>query len=779
MKQTKSGTIKKFVGQFMAVRGLFFRKTLISILFIASIPGLIIGGGIYWIAIDQIEKAMLTSHENQIKQRAQELDEQLSYLKTTLTHWAFDPMFNDSMLETDYLYQFQKTRELNQSLLIKKGTHPFLDNLQLFLYEPQPLVFDPITSVTPLTTQEGMLPYQHLPEQQSDIFWESSSVSDDGSTIRLVHQVPGGTPRKFGALIAYVNLNKIEQQLETMLPSGDGVGLIINHDSGDMIVHDRHSEGNELQDLVLSSVLSRSDDQSTFVMPWNGNTYSVSYGNFERVNMEWTYISAVPMTAITAPVVFTSKIILYVSMAGIVLAVLLSWMISRRIYTPIGRMVRLLQEGSGSAADRLARDEFRYLEVQWESMLKQSAAMQHKLSDQLPYLKEGFLLQLIHDGLGSYTEEELKERMKQLGWKLDNRHMLVLSIQLLGFSNRKGRLTSKDEDLFTFAAANIVEELAKAKLEQVSVINLHDMSIGLLVFMHEEQDMRTEVNDLCREVMEAIQRLLKLYVAITVSRSTAYIKHVPHLFAEVKEALLLRDCTLRNQIIDLEQVEDFCSDEEMRYSFSLERKLVQAMRTGQREEANLLITEFLNQLAAGGATEAVVQQGMLQLLGKMQNTMLQCGMNPHRLFKGSNMYERLSQIRGAEEMLEWMKGSVAGPFFDEMEERSHDRLREIVDKAVTYMHDNYMRDISLDECAEHAGTNHYSLSKAFKQYVGKNFIDYLTELRMDKAKELIRDTGLKIYDIAERVGYQHSYFNRIFKKLEGMTPRQYRELSRK
>ncbi|MNR10758.1 HTH-type transcriptional regulator YesS [compost metagenome] len=49
---------------------------------------------------------------------------------------------------------------------------------------------------------------------------------------------------------------------------------------------------------------------------------------------------------------------------------------------------------------------------------------------------------------------------------------------------------------------------------------------------------------------------------------------------------------------------------------------------------------------------------------------------------------------------------------------------------------------------------------------------------MDKAKELLRESEMKINDVADQVGYQHTYFNRIFKKLEGMTPTRYRELSR-
>ncbi|UUZ96216.1 helix-turn-helix transcriptional regulator [Paenibacillus sp. P25] len=95
-----------------------------------------------------------------------------------------------------------------------------------------------------------------------------------------------------------------------------------------------------------------------------------------------------------------------------------------------------------------------------------------------------------------------------------------------------------------------------------------------------------------------------------------------------------------------------------------------------------------------------------------------------------------------------------------------------------FIRQNYKNDISLDDCAEHCGTNVFMLSRSFKQVTGKNFIDYLTESRIEKAKEPLRNSGQKINDIAEQVGYQHSYFNRIFKKHEGVTPSKYRELSR-
>ena len=89
-----------------------------------------------------------------------------------------------------------------------------------------------------------------------------------------------------------------------------------------------------------------------------------------------------------------------------------------------------------------------------------------------------------------------------------------------------------------------------------------------------------------------------------------------------------------------------------------------------------------------------------------------------------------------------------------------------------------MEEISLDSCAERIGTSSYTLSKSFNKILGINFIDYLTDLRIQKAKELLEGTDMKIGDIAERVGYRHSYFNRIFKKQTGVTPSQFRQSKR-
>lgn len=93
-----------------------------------------------------------------------------------------------------------------------------------------------------------------------------------------------------------------------------------------------------------------------------------------------------------------------------------------------------------------------------------------------------------------------------------------------------------------------------------------------------------------------------------------------------------------------------------------------------------------------------------------------------------------------------------------------------------YVENNYIYDISMQEAAEEMGYSDAYFSKLFKQYFNQNFTAYLTEYRINKAKELLSNTNHSIKDISRMVGYTDSnYFAKIFKRLVGEIPSKYRE----
>lgn len=101
---------------------------------------------------------------------------------------------------------------------------------------------------------------------------------------------------------------------------------------------------------------------------------------------------------------------------------------------------------------------------------------------------------------------------------------------------------------------------------------------------------------------------------------------------------------------------------------------------------------------------------------------------------------------------------------------------QMLSEVLSYIRQNYRETVTLQDISEKYNYNYAYLSRVFKQETGKPFIQYLTAVRIEKAKELLRaDTTLRISEICDQVGFlDQNYFSRIFKKTVGMTPQSYR-----
>lgn len=99
----------------------------------------------------------------------------------------------------------------------------------------------------------------------------------------------------------------------------------------------------------------------------------------------------------------------------------------------------------------------------------------------------------------------------------------------------------------------------------------------------------------------------------------------------------------------------------------------------------------------------------------------------------------------------------------------------IVSNAVQYMQEHFQEKITLPEVAEKIYVSQWHLSKLLNRHMGKNFSEVLNSIRIEKAKELMKDPSLRLADIAEMVGFLDvAHFSRVFKKLTGVSAGEYR-----
>jgi two-component system response regulator YesN len=132
------------------------------------------------------------------------------------------------------------------------------------------------------------------------------------------------------------------------------------------------------------------------------------------------------------------------------------------------------------------------------------------------------------------------------------------------------------------------------------------------------------------------------------------------------------------------------------------------------------------------------------------------------------------RFRSAVRLKEWSL-SVLERLRASVDKYVTDSRKELLSKVQSYVVDRLQEDVSLQAIADHVHFHPVYLSKIFKQETGENLREYIHRIRMEKAVYLLKHSELKIYEVAQQVGLDHAYFNKVFKKQFERTPQEYRE----
>jgi YesN/AraC family two-component response regulator len=99
----------------------------------------------------------------------------------------------------------------------------------------------------------------------------------------------------------------------------------------------------------------------------------------------------------------------------------------------------------------------------------------------------------------------------------------------------------------------------------------------------------------------------------------------------------------------------------------------------------------------------------------------------------------------------------------------------VITRAKEYIHEHQTEELSLGQVARAVNTSTFYFCKMFKKVTGINFTDYLSRVRIEKSKNLLLNPNLRVSEIAFEVGFQSlTHFNRVFKKILGQSPTEYR-----
>ncbi len=208
----------------------------------------------------------------------------------------------------------------------------------------------------------------------------------------------------------------------------------------------------------------------------------------------------------------------------------------------------------------------------------------------------------------------------------------------------------------------------------------------------------------------------------------------------------------------------------------IKTELAEKVKTFNQSACRQLVEEAFSKIMPEQSQEDV-KSHLLDLMLSVNTTLLQNNILFYgKVLESKVLYNQIAVLENVQQMKSWLLESIE-KIIGSMNLEQKVTINSYVMDAITYVNQNFSKDISLEGTAEVIGISSYYLSRLFKQELNQNFVEYLTEVRIKKAITLIESTRMSIKEIAERVGYLNpTYFCKVLKKNTGKTIREIREL---
>jgi YesN/AraC family two-component response regulator len=217
----------------------------------------------------------------------------------------------------------------------------------------------------------------------------------------------------------------------------------------------------------------------------------------------------------------------------------------------------------------------------------------------------------------------------------------------------------------------------------------------------------------------------------------------------------------------------------MPYPYDKEKKLTFAIMTGNFPEARMYLNEILGHIffASADNLDAIKIRAM-ELTVMISRASLDGGADMNNVYLlNLEFITDFFKLETIEEVCMALT-EILNRFSNETFKIEQVKHVELLSKAISYISTNYMHKISLDNVANYIYLSPSYLCKIFKEEMKTNFSNYLNRVRVEKSKILLLSEQLTITEIAILVGFcDQSYFNKVFKKQTGITPKKFREQS--
>lgn len=371
------------------------------------------------------------------------------------------------------------------------------------------------------------------------------------------------------------------------------------------------------------------------------------------------------------------------------------------------------------------------------------------------------------------NELNIFKKMKELQLTITVPNLFILVIAIDYYKKLKQDLEKKRFNVLISGVANITQEILKQYANSY-VMKRDDNEIVCFVSYRENTGQEgLKLLSLSEDIKKSVKEFLNISISLGVSENIKCFRDISQSYSETFNVLQRKFFKGPNSI---NFIGESCSNsyllmEEMKL---FENEFVQAFENLDLDLAMLKLMELnKSEILRSGSKPKQIQNEFMNILFTVLNQLNNKKFKSRELAFDEVDPSVVWSFEYIDEVVEYIERMIID-FSESLERYYYYKNKGIVDKVKGFINKNIGADITLNDAAKYVKLSSGYLSKVYKKETGENFIDYVIKTKINKAKSLIR-TGEKVWTIAHMLGYAEvSSFSRIFKKVEGVSPWQYR-----
>lgn len=619
-----------------------------------------------------------------------------------------------------------------------------------------------------------------------NISYKLGNSNSNNDVITYIVPFPLVSTEKTGAVVINISvsnlisrLSSVKKDPESTIFMVDSEGKILLSDKTEYIYRNLADMSNSKNDIFGSKKL--------FTGQFKGE--KMLFSNVVSNSMGWKFIEITPFKSVKDNVTFIRNIIFILLLLSLIFLVTVI-LITNKVYNPLTGLMEIVRNeelsGTGSRNLLVAKNELDMLKMNMKDI--SFSALQEReqnkiLKSQVNHTKNILSKNLFKDLVllsGEETEWVIK-RLESLEWSLKSYVVLLISID--NYPDFQNKFKKKDQALWKYCVINIAEEIINLNYKGCIFEDSFNQWIVILNLPGCTEDEAYNITwDLVDKVREAINSYVKVFTVTTsIGSFSEDISQLSESFENAIKVSRKKWLEGKDQIFTYKDMDHENCD--LYYNIEAEKNILyMLLYKNDLQEVNKCLESFFKELLIKNKNVYDnVYQGVLQLLLSVIRTMNEKGMALEEIFKADSTsvnYNIIKDFRKQETLKDteiWLKElfrKISDYLWEQRNDSNDDNLSFVLD----YISKNYNLDISLSVVAEKFGYSGSQLSKLFKKATGENFIDYISRFRVDKSKKLMTESENSIYEIARQVGYTNvQTYIRVFKKLEGTTPGQFKE----